>query len=117
MTASNGTPYIVVFTTLPSVDEGRAFVRGLVEQRVAACGTVLPGATSVYRWEGRVEEVTEVQVLLKTRRDQWSVLEQAVRDRHPYDVPELLAVPVSQGLRAYLDWIGDETSDTGEGEQ
>ncbi|MFQ6046155.1 MAG: divalent-cation tolerance protein CutA [Gemmatimonadales bacterium] len=111
MAARDENAYVVVFTTLPSVDEGRRFVRGLVEDRVAACGTVLPGATSVYWWQGKIEETSEVQVVLKTRRERWTELERAVQERHPYDVPELLAMPVEAGLSAYLDWINAEPSD------
>jgi periplasmic divalent cation tolerance protein len=117
MTATEQTPYIVVFTTLPSLDAGRALVRGLVEERLAACGTVLPGATSVYRWQGEIEESSEAQVLLKTRRDRWTDLERAVRDRHPYDVPEHLALPVANGLPAYLEWIAGETAKSDESDR
>lgn len=103
------TAYILVLTTLPSADEGRALVRRLVEDRIAACGTVLPGATSIYWWKGEVAEATEAQVLLKTRRDRWDDLQAAIRAGHPYEVPELLAIPVTAGLPAYLQWLKEAT--------
>lgn len=104
---------LVVLTTLPSPEEARGFVRRLVAERVVACGTVLGAATSVYRWEGSVEEATETQVLLKTRRGRWDALVEAVRELHPYEVPELLGVPVDAGLPAYLEWVATETADEG----
>ncbi len=105
---------IVVLTTLPNTDEAKAFVRRLVEQRVVACGTVLGGATSVYRWQGAIEEAEEAQVVLKTRRDRWEALQAAVLAAHPYDVPELLALPVETGLGAYLAWVAAEATADGE---
>jgi len=99
---------LVVLTTLGSEDEARAFVRALVERRLIACGTLLGGAHSIYRWEGEVKEETEVVVLLKTDASRWDALAAAVRERHPYQVPELLALPVSRGLDLYLSWLKSE---------
>ena len=113
MNSPDTTSHIVVLTTLPDEEHARALVRRLVEERVVACGTVLGRVTSVYRWEGAIEEAAEVQVLLKTRRDLWKRLEAAVREKHPYDVPELLALPVESGLEAYLEWVSEETADQG----
>jgi periplasmic divalent cation tolerance protein len=102
-------PYLVVFTTLGTVEEARTFVHELVRRKLVACGTILPNATSIYRWEGTVTEASESVVLLKTRRERWQDLEVATRSIHPYQVPELLGVPVAQGLEPYLRWIGRET--------
>lgn len=104
---------ILVYTTLPSEEAARALVRRLVEDRLVACGTMLSPVTSVYHWEGAVEEAAETQVLLKTRGARWPALLAAVQDLHPYDVPELLAVPVEAGLPAYMAWVGDETTEEG----
>ncbi|HXV85973.1 MAG TPA: divalent-cation tolerance protein CutA [Gemmatimonadales bacterium] len=104
-------PYLVALTALGTEAEARLLVRQLVGDRVVACGTVVPGATSVFRWAGEVTESNEVIVLLKTRRERWSALEAAIRERHPYDVPELLALPVEAGLPAYLEWVATETSE------
>jgi periplasmic divalent cation tolerance protein len=101
--------FIVVLTTLGSVEEARRVVRALVERQLIACGTIFPGAASIYRWEGRLTEETEAVVLMKTRREQWEQLSAATKALHPYKVPELLALTVEAGLPAYLDWVRSET--------
>jgi periplasmic divalent cation tolerance protein len=100
---------LVVLTTFANVSDARAFIRQAVETGVAACGTILPGATSVYRWDDALTEESEAVVLLKTRREQWDALRRLAADAHPYDVPELLALPVTAGLPAYLTWLRAET--------
>jgi periplasmic divalent cation tolerance protein len=99
---------LLVLTTVSSADDARTLVRSLVDDRLVACGTVLPGAQSIYRWQGAVTEEAEVVVLLKTDARRWDALSAAVNARHPYDVPELLAVPVERGLDAYLTWLAAE---------
>ena len=110
-----GPSHIVVLTTLENTDQARALVRQLVDRRVIACGTVLANVISLYRWKGALEEAVETQVLLKTRRERWGDLQAAVRELHPYDVPELLALPVLEGLSSYLQWVADETIAEGGG--
>jgi periplasmic divalent cation tolerance protein len=99
---------LLVLTTIGSAAAARTLVRGLVKDRLVACGTLLPRATSVYRWEGAVKEETEVVVLLKTDTSKWDALADAVQERHPYDVPELLALPVERANDAYLSWLTRE---------
>ncbi len=101
---------LVVLTTLGSAEEARSFVTGLVERRLVACGTLLPRASSIYRWEGKLTEESEVVVLLKTDVSRWDALCAAVRERHPYTVPELLALPVERGLDRYLSWLAGEVA-------
>jgi periplasmic divalent cation tolerance protein len=101
---------LVVLTTLATEGDARALVTELVAARLVACGTVLPGARSIYRWEGKVTEEAEVVVLLKTDGSKWEALSAAVRQRHPYDVPELLALPVVRGLDRYLSWLASEVA-------
>ena len=101
---------IVVLTTLASAEEAVALVRTLLERRLIACGNILPGVRSLYRWEGKVADEREVIVILKTRTVRLDALELAFGELHPYKVPELLALPVSAGLHKYLEWIDDETS-------
>jgi periplasmic divalent cation tolerance protein len=99
---------LVALTTLATEAEARTLVTALLEARLIACGTLIPGARSIYRWEGAVTEEAEVVVLLKTEDSKWDALCGAVRERHPYQVPELLALPVERGLDLYLSWLTSE---------
>lgn len=96
---------LVAITTLGTEADARALVTALVEDRLIACGTLLPAARSIYRWNDEVVEEGEVVVLLKTDTAHWGALRAAVERRHPYQVPELLALPVTDGLERYLSWI------------
>jgi periplasmic divalent cation tolerance protein len=104
------TDALVVLTTLASTEEATALVRALLDRRLVACGTILPGARSLYRWEGKIADEQEVVVLLKTRSARLAPLEAAFTELHPYKVPELLALPVTAGLDKYLGWITSETA-------
>jgi periplasmic divalent cation tolerance protein len=104
------TDAIIVMTTVASADEAVRLVRELLERRLIACGTLLPGARSIYRWETRVADEQEVVLLLKTRSARIAALEMAFAELHPYKLPELLALPVVGGLARYLEWINDETT-------
>jgi periplasmic divalent cation tolerance protein len=104
------TDAVVVLTTLASTDEAAKFVRALLDRRLVACGTIMPPARSLYRWEDKLADETEVVVMLKTRSGAIHGLEKAFKELHPYKVPELLAVAVTGGLERYLGWINDETS-------
>lgn len=99
----------VVLCNCP-VDGAAALARALVEARVAACVNILAGVTSVYRWEGRVCEDAEKTLLIKTTAGRMAALTAAIRDRHPYDVPEIIALPVQsdEGEPAYHAWVRDE---------
>jgi periplasmic divalent cation tolerance protein len=99
-------PCLIVLTTLPADGHDPAhFARTLVERRLAACVSVLAPMQSTYRWQGHVEQAAEHQVLIKTTNDRLSDLTHALTELHPYDVPELLVLPVSDGGDAYLAWI------------
>ena len=104
---------VVVLTTVASAEEGATLVRALLERRLIACGTMLPGARSMYRWEGKVADEQEVVILLKTRAALLGDLEAAFATAHPYTLPELLALPVHGGLARYLAWIDAETQSEG----
>ena len=104
------TDAITVLTTVATADEAVALVRALLERRLIACGTLLPGARSLYRWEGRIADEQEVLVVLKTRSARLDSLRTAFAELHPYKVPELLALPVSAGTEKYLAWINRETT-------
>jgi len=98
----------VVLTTLATDAYARTLVTSLLAERLIACGTLLPAGRSMYRWEGEVSEEREVVLLPKTDVARWEALCRAVRERHPYQVPELLAVPVDRGLEPYLSWLASE---------
>ena len=104
------TDAIVVLTTVASDEEAVKLVRELLERRLIACGTLFPGARSLYRWQGKVADEQEVVILLKTRSAALDSLRVAFGELHPYKVPELLAMPVHAGLDKYLSWINSETS-------
>jgi periplasmic divalent cation tolerance protein len=104
------TDALVVLVTAPSAQQAAELARALVEERLAACGNVLPGVRSVYRWEGSVREDAEALLVLKTTRARLEALRERVLALHPYQVPEVLALPVEAGSAAYLAWISAETS-------
>ncbi|MGH7669722.1 MAG: divalent-cation tolerance protein CutA [Gemmatimonadaceae bacterium] len=104
------TDAIVVLTTVASEEEAVRLVRALLERRLVACGTLVPGTRSLYRWQGKIADEREVMVILKTRSARLESLLAAFGELHPYKVPELLALPVSAGLTKYLDWISGETT-------
>ncbi len=102
-------PVLLVITNLADADSARTMARALVERRLAACVNMLPAVQSVYRWRDAIEEAAEVTLVIKTTAARYAELEQAIRTLHPYELPEIIAVPVSAGLPAYLDWIAQET--------
>jgi periplasmic divalent cation tolerance protein len=108
--SAGGEDLILVFTSLPDRDCAQRLARILVETRAAACVNILAACASVYRWQGRIENADEVPMLIKTRVARYPQVEQTIRAHHPYELPEVLCVPVSAGWPAYLQWVVDETS-------
>ena len=100
---------VLVITNLPDEQSAAKLAQQLVEARVAACVNQLAPCTSTYRWQGNIETATEVPLLIKTTRAAYPRLEQLIRAAHPYELPEIIAVPVTAGLPAYLDWVSRET--------
>lgn len=94
-----------MLSTLPDRETAAAIARTLVEQRLAACVSLLPQITSFYEWQGRLEQEQETLLLIKTTKQNYQAVEAALRANHPYELPEILAVPVDQGLQGYLDWV------------
>ncbi|MBA4143351.1 MAG: divalent-cation tolerance protein CutA [Nitrosospira sp.] len=101
---------ILVITNLPDRAAATLLAHKLVDERLAACVNVLADCTSVYRWQGKNETACEVPVLIKTLAQHYPRLEQLIKAMHPYELPEIIAVPITSGLPAYLKWIVDETS-------
>ena len=101
---------MVVFTTVASDEEAVKLIRELLDRRLIACGTLFPGARTLYRWQGKVADEAEVVLMLKTRSARMDSLREAFSELHPYKVPELLGLPVEAGLEKYLEWINGETT-------
>jgi periplasmic divalent cation tolerance protein len=102
------TDKIIVFSACASAEEGQKLGRLLVEKRVAACVTIIPGALSIYHWKGKIEESPEWLLMIKTRRDQFDALKTELQGIHSYQVPEIVAVQIVAGLESYLTWMDRE---------
>ena len=100
---------LLVFSNLPDQASAAKLAAVLIEQRLAACVNVQAPCSSVYRWQGKVETATEVPVIIKTTRERYPALEAAIRAHHPYELPEIIAVPLVAGLPTYLEWVRTET--------
>jgi periplasmic divalent cation tolerance protein len=101
---------VLVLTNCPDEESANAIALALVEERLAACVNILPRVQSVYRWQGAVESATEIPLFIKSTAANYPALEAAIRSSHPYQLPEIIALPVTHGLPAYLDWIARETT-------
>ena len=100
---------LLVFTNLPDRAAAERLADVLVQKNLAACVNILAPCRSVYRWKGAVQHDEEHPVLFKTTGERYAAFEQALRAAHPYELPEIIAVPVERGLQAYLDWVATET--------
>ncbi len=101
--------YIQLFTTTESRDDAEMISRAVVEKRLAACAQVLGPITSTYWWKEEIEKTEEWLCILKSRKDLFSELEETIKGIHPYEVPEIVAVPIVLGSSSYLEWLGQET--------
>jgi periplasmic divalent cation tolerance protein len=106
---STQTETLVVLVTTPTAEKAAEIARAVVDERLAACGNVVPGLRSIYRWQGAVQDEAEVLLLLKTTRARFEALRDRVVALHPYEVPEVIALQVEAGSAAYLAWIAGET--------
>lgn len=104
---------LLVQTNLPDAESARALAHRLVESRLAACVNLMPGVQSIYQWQNAIEQTSEVTLLIKTTRGQYERLQHAIVSHHPYEVPEVIALPVSDGHAPYLRWVISETSTDG----
>jgi periplasmic divalent cation tolerance protein len=101
---------LLVLTTVADRADGAALARALVERRLAACVNIGSPVDSLYHWRGRIETGTEIPLTIKTRADLYPNIEAAILELHPYDVPEIVAIPIVKGHAAYIDWLIDETT-------
>jgi len=102
----------LVFVTAPDVDVAQKLARALVDERLAACASLLPGVTSIYRWRGEVHEEDEVLLLIKTCSGRLEELVRRIAELHPYEVPEIIAVEPVHVEPRYLAWLQSETSES-----
>jgi periplasmic divalent cation tolerance protein len=103
------TEYITVFITAPNEEEAARISNAIVGERLAACVNIIRSVRSIYRWQGRVEDEQEVLMIVKTKRTLFERLQGRVRELHSYSVPEIIGLPVVEGSKQYLDWLGQET--------
>ena len=99
------THHQLVLCTCPDTETAGRLAAELVERRLAACVNIVPGVTSVYRWQGKIETESEVLLLVKTRSDRYQEVEEALLEHHPHELPEVVAVSLEQGLSGYLAWL------------
>ena len=99
----------LLLSTVPDRETGERIATALVAERLAACVNILPGATSIYEWQGEVPRDSECLLLIKSRNSLYSKLESRLQALHPYELPELIAVSIDSGLAGYLQWIQDNT--------
>lgn len=100
---------LLVITNCPDQACAETLATALVELRLAACVNILAPCRSFYRWQGTIESATEIPLLIKTSAECYAALEAEIRARHPYELPEIIALPIDRGLPAYLQWLADET--------
>ena len=104
------TEVLIVFTTFANEEDAARVVRALAEERLIACGNLLPGARSIYPWKGEIADQREVVALMKTRKQDWPALISRLHELHPYDTPECVAVRVAAGAPKYMAWLDEVLS-------
>ena len=101
---------ILILITVPNQKTGEEIASHLVEKNIAACVNIIPGLTSIYKWKGKIEKDDELLLLVKTQQELFHSVEKSVLEIHPYEVPEIISIDISQGFTKYLDWILSETN-------
>ena len=99
---------LLVLTNCPDEEAANTIALAIVEARLAACVNILPRVQSIYHWQGRVESATEIPLLIKSTAASYPALQEAIRALHPYEIPEIIALPIGHGLPAYLNWVAEE---------
>lgn len=97
--------YLLILSTCPDQETAEKLARQLISQKLIACINILPGFTSIYHWQGEIETATECLLMAKTKKQFYQPVEDAIRKHHPYELPEIIAVSIDQGLPEYLQWI------------
>jgi periplasmic divalent cation tolerance protein len=104
------TDAILVLTNMPDSNSAEKLAEFLVSEKLAACVNLLAPCVSIYHWQGKLEKATEIPLLIKSTAKRYPALEAAIRSQHPYELPEIIHVPLTGGLPAYLDWVSQQTS-------
>ena len=100
---------LVILVTAVNQKEARRIGKGMVDAKLAACANIIPGIQSIYRWKGKVVKAQEVLIILKSTRPRYRALEKAIKAMHSYETPEIIALPVKDGLDRYIGWVRNET--------
>lgn len=100
---------VVIFVTANSIDEARKIGQKLVEENYVACCNIIQSVESIFKWQGKLNIEREVLMILKTKEDLFNTVEKRVKELHSYEVPEIIAIPITNGSKSYLDWIAKET--------
>ncbi len=101
---------LVVLCSCPNISVANALAQHLVEHQMAACVSILPQITSVYRWQGNIEQETESLLIIKSLTNQYQAIEDSIKQRHPYEVPEIIALPITKGSAEYIHWLEQQVS-------
>ena len=101
--------FIVVYITAPSQEEAKSLAQALVKEKLAACVNIIPGIQSVYQWDNAIQTDQELLLICKTRTERFETLKKRVQALHPYDVPEIISIPVQNGSEPYLNWVRENT--------
>jgi periplasmic divalent cation tolerance protein len=104
---SGSSHYCIVLSTCPSQETAESIAMSLVEKKLAACVNIIPGLASIYEWQGNIEKSQEFLLIIKTRNAVYPAVESAILDRHPYELPEIISIPLNNGSANYLSWIDD----------
>ena len=101
--------YIIIFCTIGTHDQAQKLAKPLVEKKLAACVNIIPGLTSIYKWKGELYNETECLMIIKTKKNLFEDIKTEILSLHPYDLPEIVSLPIDKGLPGYLDWIRNNT--------
>lgn len=97
--------YQIILCTSPDKESAEKIAHQLINDKIAACINILPGLTSIFRWQGKIETEQEHLLLIKTRKDRYQAVEKSIQTNHPYEIPEIIAIPIEKGLAEYMQWI------------
>ncbi len=103
-------PFMIFFSTVPNIEEGKQIARVLVEQKIAACVNIVPNVISIYEWKNNIEEDNELILIIKTKKENSEILINKLKEIHSYEVPECIGIEIKEGSKEYLDWIEEITS-------